>query len=179
MENEQLPTLNSQIDLMTRLDEKAREKIAELEEKLEESRRACDTLDDQLHDVAQREMENSLRVAGEAKSAAEELQRLRFELDNHKSGKSDNEKLTAELESEKMILEQKVAQVEGEKREALEQISRLEISLKDVTQAKTELEEELEIVKDTMEREAEDNETSQAEYRYVICLRVFPSAVWL
>jgi chromosome segregation ATPase len=110
-------------------------------------------------------MENSLRVAGDSKSAAEELQRLRFELDNHNLGKSDNEKLAAELESEKKILEQNLAHVEDEKREALERISTLETSLQDVTQAKTALEEELEIVKETMEREAEDNETAQGEHR--------------
>lgn len=170
MENEELPTLNSQLDLMARLDEKARNKIAELEEKLEDAIHARDALEKQLDEAEKREMENSLRVAAESRSATEELQRLRFELDNHTLGKSENEKSVSELESEKTSLEQRVAQVEDQKREALERISALEKSLKDVTETKDALEEELGIIRETMDREAEDNEDAQTEYKYFLKL---------
>lgn len=166
MENEELPMLNSQLDLMARLDEKARNQITELEEKLEDSRHACEALEKQLDEAEKREMENSLRIAGESRSAKEELQRLRFELDNHMLGKSENEKSVSEIESEKRILEQRVAQVENEKREAIERISALEKSLKDVSETKDALEEELGIIRETMDREAQDNEDAQTEYRY-------------
>jgi len=166
MENEELPTLNNQLDLMASLDEKARHQIAELEKKLEDARHTVDALSKQLDEAEKREMENSLLVAGESRSATEEIQRLRFELDSHKLGKSENEKSVSELESEKMILEQRVARVEDEKRDAVERVSALEKSLKDVTETKDALEEELGIIRETLDREAQDNEDAQTEYRY-------------
>lgn len=161
-----MPTLNSQLDLLTRLEEDARHQIAELKEKLEDARRAVDGLEKQLNEAEKREMENSLRVAGESRLATEEIQKLRFELDDHMLGKSESAKSVSELESEKMILEQRVARVEDEKREAVERVSELEKSLKDVSEAKDTLEDELGIIRETMDREAQDNEEAQAEHRY-------------
>lgn len=165
METEELPTLNSQLDLMARLDEKARGRIAKLEEELEDARHACDNLEKQLGEAENRVMENSLRLSGESRSANEELQRLRFELDNHMLGKSEKDRSVSALEAEKMSLEQRVTQVESEKRELVERVSTLEKSLKEAAATKEELEEELTIIRDTMDREAQDNEDAQTEYR--------------
>lgn len=165
METEELPTLNSQLDLMAKLDEKARGRIARLEEELEDTRHACDNLEKQLEEAQKREMENSLRVAGESRTAKEELQRLRFELDNHMLGTSEKDRSVSALEGEKMSLEQRVIQAESERQELVERVSTLEKSLKEAAATKEELEMELTIRQETLDREVQDHEEAQTEYR--------------
>lgn len=166
-ENEELPTLNSQLDLMANLDEEARLQISKLEEKLEDHRHSLEGLEKQLNDAETREMETSLRAAGESRVATEELQRLRFELDSHMLGKSENSKSVSKLESEKTILEQRAAQMEDEKKETLERVSALEKSLKEVTEAKAECEEEIGIIRELLDRETQKND-AQKELRLKI-----------
>lgn len=171
LDNEQLPTLNSQIELMSRLDERAKGKMAELEDRvakladmLEDSRRARDSLEHQLDEAEKREMENSRKAAGENRSAAEDLDRLRLELERHQR---DHAKYFATVESEKTALQQQVDKLEGAKREALDRISALEKSLEDFTEMRDALQEELGIVQDAFGREVEEGDVARAEYKYV------------
>lgn len=179
LDNEQLPTLNSQIELMSRLDERAKGKVAELEDRLaklsdllEDSRQARDNLEHQLDEAEKREMENNRRMAAETRVATEELERVKLELERHQR---DHAKFYSSAESEKSALEQKVAQLEGVKKESLDRVSALEKSLKDVTEMRDHLQDEFGIVEETLYREVQDGDDAKAEYKYVFTRFLFPN----
>lgn len=145
-EEEALPTLNNQINWMVELDDKAkdreaalREKIEELDDELQKRIRGLESLKHQLREAEDREKDNSFRMAGDIRLAAEESEKLRFELDH----------LKADIESERKNLGQKIDQVESEKRECLDRIFALEASLRDIK-------DEYELQQETLEAEVSD-----------------------
>jgi len=109
-------------------------------------------------------METNRRMAGETRVATEDLERVRLELERHQR---DHAKYFSTVESEKSALEQKVAQLDGAKREALDRVSALEKSLKDVTEMRDNLQEELGIREDALDREVQEGDEARAEYKYV------------
>lgn len=76
-------------------------------------------------------------------------------MDTYILGISNNKK----LELEKQSLEQKLAKVEGKKRKSLKYISNFKNSLKLVIARNDKLDKKLAIMKETMDRQAQEHET--------------------
>lgn len=169
----ELPSLNSDLELEKSLHKKSQDMIAELEDKLEaaladleDCKQDCDSLEQQLNETEKREMETNLRVAGETRSAKEELEIIRSQLHNHLSAKGGIEKSLADKELEKRALEGKLAELEIENRTMVDSISRLQKTLEDVSAERDTLQEEMGLIRETLDRETQEAGEASANYRY-------------